>query len=54
MHELGIDRAVEIGPGRVLAGLVKRIDKRISVLSVCDSGSIDKIQAFVGSEESSG
>jgi [acyl-carrier-protein] S-malonyltransferase len=27
----GVDRALEIGPGRVLAGLVRRIERGISV-----------------------
>jgi [acyl-carrier-protein] S-malonyltransferase len=30
----GVDRALEIGPGQVLSGLVKRIDKSIRVWSV--------------------
>jgi [acyl-carrier-protein] S-malonyltransferase len=48
MAEAGITRALEIGPGKVLAGLVKRIDKRILVLSVANGESIAKIPAFLG------
>ena len=47
MAEAGVTHALEIGPGKVLAGLVKRIDKRISVLSVGDPDSIGKIPAFL-------
>ena len=46
MAEAGVTHALEIGPGKVLAGLVKRIDKRITVLSVGDAESIAKIPAF--------
>jgi [acyl-carrier-protein] S-malonyltransferase len=48
MAESGITHALEIGPGKVLAGLAKRIDKRVSVLSVSDSESIGKIPGFLG------
>jgi [acyl-carrier-protein] S-malonyltransferase len=48
MAEAGVTHALEIGPGKVLAGLVKRIDKRITVLSVGDAEAIAKIPAFLG------
>jgi [acyl-carrier-protein] S-malonyltransferase len=38
--ELGVTVALEIGPGKVLAGLVKRIDKRIRVVNVSDAAGV--------------
>ncbi len=48
MAEAGVTHALEIGPGKVLAGLVKRIDKRIRVHNVSDPDSIRAIAAFLG------
>jgi len=48
MANAGVTHAIEIGSGKVLAGLVKRIDKRIQVLGVSDPESIAKIGAFLG------
>ena len=48
MAEAGVTHALEIGPGKVLAGLVKRIDKRVAVLSVSDADGITKIPEFLG------
>lgn len=45
---LGVDVALEIGPGRVLAGLVKRIDKRIRVINVNDVAAIEGLRAAIG------
>lgn len=36
----GVDTFVEVGPGRVLSGLVKKIDKRARVLNVEDTESL--------------
>jgi [acyl-carrier-protein] S-malonyltransferase len=47
MAEAGVTHALEIGPGKVLAGLVKRIDKRIRVHSVSDPESIAAIRGFL-------
>jgi [acyl-carrier-protein] S-malonyltransferase len=47
MAEEGVTHALEIGPGKVLAGLVKRITKSIRVLSVNDEESIGRVSAFL-------
>jgi [acyl-carrier-protein] S-malonyltransferase len=43
----GVERALEIGPGKVIAGLVKRIAKELRVLSVGDAGALDQVAAFL-------
>jgi [acyl-carrier-protein] S-malonyltransferase len=45
--EAGVTRALEIGPGKVLANMAKRIDKRISVLSVGDAEGVAKVAEFL-------
>jgi [acyl-carrier-protein] S-malonyltransferase len=47
MQADGVRLALEIGPGKVLAGLVKRIAKDIKVLSVSDLASIDAVATFL-------
>jgi [acyl-carrier-protein] S-malonyltransferase len=42
----GVTHALEIGPGKVLAGLVKRIAKEIRVLSVGDAATLRQVSAF--------
>ena len=41
MKGLGVDRLIEAGAGKVLAGLVKRIDKEVSALSLQTPEDID-------------
>ena len=48
MASEGITRALEIGPGKVLANLVKRTSKDVKVLSVGDAASLDEVAAFLG------
>lgn len=48
LERQGVTRVVELGPGKVLAGLVKRISKAIEVVNVEDSASLDKALATVG------
>lgn len=38
----GVDTFVEAGPGKVLTGLIKRIDKSVSLINIEDSISLDK------------
>ncbi|CAM2898344.1 ACP S-malonyltransferase [Legionella worsleiensis] len=39
----GIDLIIECGPGKVLNGLVKRIDRSLNVISVYDTISLDQV-----------
>ena len=40
----GVRTFVEIGPGNVLSGLVKRIDRSVKAVSVNDLASLDKLR----------
>jgi [acyl-carrier-protein] S-malonyltransferase len=42
MIELGVTVFVEIGPGKVLSGLVKKIDRSVTVIPVYDLESFEK------------
>ena len=41
----GVTRMVEVGPGKVLSGLAKRIDKSVEVWNVEDRASLEKTLA---------
>lgn len=45
-----VDVVAECGPGRVLTGLTRRIDKRLSALSIFDEDSLDDALERIGSE----
>ena len=47
LAEKGIDTAVEAGPGKVLQGLVKRINKTITCVSVNDNDSLSKAKELI-------
>ena len=44
----GVDTLIECGPGKVLAGLTKRIDKSVTGLPMFDQASLEKVQQLVG------
>jgi [acyl-carrier-protein] S-malonyltransferase len=44
----GVTVFVEVGPGNVLSGLLKRIDKRVKAVSVNDLKSLDELESIVG------
>jgi [acyl-carrier-protein] S-malonyltransferase len=42
LEECGCDFFIELGPGNVLAGLLRRISKGVEVISVGDAESVRK------------
>ena len=40
MRKLGVDRLIEAGPGKVLSGLTRRIDKSLSASAIIDTSSL--------------
>ena len=46
----GVDKVVECGPGKVLAGLTKRIDKTVTGLPVFDQSSLEKAVQALGEQ----
>ncbi len=48
MIEHGVDTFVEIGPGKVLSGFIRKISKELSVCNVEDGESLEKTLAALG------
>ncbi|MDQ1349249.1 MAG: PEP-utilizers protein, partial [Acidobacteriota bacterium] len=50
MHEaMGVRRFVEVGPGSVLAGLVKRIVPGVETLSISEPAALEALAAAIAS-----
>jgi [acyl-carrier-protein] S-malonyltransferase len=45
LRELGVGTFVEIGPGSVLSGLVRRIDRSLSAMSISDPDGLERVRA---------
>jgi [acyl-carrier-protein] S-malonyltransferase len=41
MNEQGVEKLLELGPGKVLTGLTKRIVKTMTAAAVNDTASLD-------------
>ena len=48
LRALEVDRFVEVGPGRVLSGLMKKIDPSAEVLNVEDAAGVPAVRAWLG------
>ncbi len=48
MVELGVDTFIELGPGKVLSGLVKRIEKSATTMNVEDMNSLHRLIEWSG------
>ena len=40
MRQFGVEKLIELGPGKVLSGLTRRIDKSLSSHAVIDTAAI--------------
>ncbi|RQW64214.1 ACP S-malonyltransferase [Vibrio viridaestus] len=45
MHEQGVEKLIEVGPGKVLTGLAKRIVKALDAAAVNDSASFEVVKS---------
>lgn len=52
MLAAGVDTFVEIGPGKVLAGMIKKIAKDAKVYNACDAESVGKLKELMASQAS--
>jgi [acyl-carrier-protein] S-malonyltransferase len=43
LRDLGVGTFIEIGPGSVLSGLVRRIDRSLSAMSISDPDGLDRV-----------
>ncbi len=43
----GIDNFIEIGPGKILSGLIKKISRDVKVYNIEDKASLEKVLALV-------
>jgi len=44
----GVDTFIEVGPGKVLSGLIRKIDRNVQTLNVEDTASLQKTLDYLG------
>jgi [acyl-carrier-protein] S-malonyltransferase len=53
MQQLGVDQFLEVGPGRVLSGLVARIERRARRANFSSLAELDEVRQFIANESTS-
>jgi len=48
MKANGVDTIIEVGPGKVLTGLAKRIEKEMNSVSLSEAADLDKVLGVIG------
>ena len=48
---MGADTFVEVGPGKVLSGLIKKIDRQARIVNVQDPDGLTRVEQIVGLDE---
>lgn len=47
MRDEGVDLFIEVGPGRVLSGLLKRIDRKLATANAEDAAGVEKVKELL-------
>ena len=50
MISSGVDTFIEVGPGKALSGMIRKIDRYVQVFNVEDSESFDKAREVSADE----